>query len=475
MSLSAATASMAQGGAPNPRADVAPRKDFPIQHVIIIFQENRSFDSYFGTYPGADGIPMRDGVPTVCVPDPKTGQCVKPYLDHDDVNCGGPHAAEASLADIANGAMNGFIREVQAAGYFGFNPLAWPRQNCQHPTDPEESDQVMGYHDAGDIPNYWAYAKHFVLQDHMFESVHSWSFPSHLFLVSAWAANCSQVNNPMSCVSALMPRNRTRKDPTPFAWTEITWLLHKDHVSWVYYLDHGGWLPRHPRSKGAKKVGKSAPFASKLREAKESVKRVPVIWNVLPGFTDVHEDHQTANIEDLSRFFVAAKDGTLPSVAWFSPNGEDSEHPPAKVSVGQSYVTKIVNAAMESPDWKSTAIFITWDDWGGFYDHVVPPRVDSLGWGIRVPGLVISPYAKRGYIDHQPLSFDAYLKFIEDIFLHGQRLNPATDGRPDSRPYVRENSPMLGNLMRDFDFTQPARPPLLLPVHPKTTLVENQP
>lgn len=108
------------------------------------------------------------------------------------------------------------------------------------------------------------------------------------------------------------------------------------------------------------------------------------------------------------------------------------------------------------------------DDWGGFYDHVAPPQVDSLGYGLRVPGLVISPYAKSGYIDHQTLSFDAYLKFIEDDFLHGQRLNPKTDGRPDSRPDVRENAPILGNLVNDFDFNQTPRKPLVLPVHPKT-------
>ena len=143
--------------------------------------------------------------------------------------------------------------------------------------------------------------------------------------------------------------------------------------------------------------------------------------------------------------------------------------------MGQSYVTKIVNAAMEGPDWKSTVIFITWDDWGGFYDHLVPPRADTMGYGIRVPGLVISPYAKRGYIDHQVLSYDAYLKFIEDVFLHGQRLDPKTDGRPDSRTTVRENSPILGNLMNDFDFSQHPLPPVVLPVHPKTTLVENPP
>src|SRR5207245_3319785 len=123
----------------------------------------------------------------------------------------------------------------------------------------------------------------------------------------------------------------------------------------------------------------------------------------------------------------------------------------------------LVDAVMRSPQWSSTAIFLSWDDWGGFYDHVPPPR--GTGWGPRVPGLVISPYAKQGYIDHQNLSFDAYLKFIEDDFLGGQRLNPRTDGRPDPRPDVREKAPILGDLRRDFDFSQAPRKPLLLPTN----------
>jgi phospholipase C len=93
---------------------------------------------------------------------------------------------------------------------------------------------------------------------------------------------------------------------------------------------------------------------------------------------------------------------------------------------------------MKSPDWTSTAIFLTWDDWGGFYDHVKPPTVDQNGYGFRVPALVISPYAKKGYVDHQTLSFDAYLTFIEDDFLGGQRLDPKTDGRPDARPFSHQ-------------------------------------
>jgi phospholipase C len=126
---------------------------------------------------------------------------------------------------------------------------------------------------------------------------------------------------------------------------------------------------------------------------------------------------------------------------------------------------------MRSPDWSSTAIFLTWDDWGGFYDHVRPPTVDQNGYGLRVPGLVISPYARRGYIDHQTLSFDAYLKFIEDDFLGGRRLDPRTDGRPDPRPDVREDAAQLGNLTLDFNFNAPPRAPALLPVHPTTDLI----
>jgi phospholipase C len=127
----------------------------------------------------------------------------------------------------------------------------------------------------------------------------------------------------------------------------------------------------------------------------------------------------------------------------------------------------LINAIMRSPCWASSAIFLSWDDWGGFYDHVVPPHVDANGYGLRVPGLVISPYARTGFIDHQLLSHDSYLKFIEDDFLEGARLNPVTDGRPDSRPGVREEAPGLGDLANDFNFSQTPHPPLLLPARPE--------
>ena len=173
----------------------------------------------------------------------------------------------------------------------------------------------------------------------------------------------------------------------------------------------------------------------------------------------------------MSQFLDSARRGTLPAVSWVVPSQDVSEHPPARISAGVAYVTGLINAVMQGADWKSTAIFLTWDDWGGFYDHVVPPVVDQNGYGLRVPGLVISPYARRGYVDHQILSFDAYDKFIEDDFLGSQRINPLTDGRPDPRPTVRENVKILGNLLKDFDFGQSPRPPMLLPLHPETTLV----
>src|SRR5207244_1247893 len=156
-----------------------------------------------------------------------------------------------------------------------------------------------------------------------------------------------------------------------------------------------------------------------------------------------------------------------PNVAWINPNFNVSEHPAALVSKGQAYVTTLINAIMRSPCWGSTAIFLSWDDWGGFYDHVRPPVVDNMGYGLRDPGLTISPYARAGYINHQRLSHDAYLKFIEDDFLEGMRLNPATDGRPDARPDVRENAAGLGNLANEFNFNQSPRAPLLLSSRPE--------
>ncbi len=425
-----------------------------IKHVVIIMQENRSFDHYFGTFPDADGLPIRDGAFTVCVPLP-AGGCQRPFHDGADLNSGGPHGQTDASADIDGGKMDGFIRQAEKG-----------RKACSQTDNPAcggDRTDVMGYHDAREIPNYWAYARAFVLQDHMFEPNASWSLPEHLFMVSEWSAHCTVPGDPSSCTNALQdpgsPPDFKRRHATgrpaevpDYAWTDLTYLLHKNHVSWRYYVE-GGTEPDCEDDAMA-----CAPV---LQRAK-----TPGIWNPLPYFDTVRQDGELENITDVSNFFKAAKDGALPAVSWIAPSGPDSEHPPSLVSRGQAWVTGLINAVMQGPNWDSTAIFLSWDDWGGFYDHVMPPSVDVNGYGLRVPGLVISPYAKKGYIDHQTLSFDAYVKFIEDDFLGGQRLDPRTDGRPDPRPDVRENASQLGNLASDFDFSQTPRRPMVLPLNP---------
>jgi phospholipase C len=436
---------------------------FKIKHVVIIMQENRSFDQYFGTYPGANGIPGLAGNPgsVPCAPDPMNGGCVKPFHDANDKNFGGPHGAANATADMdcanprtrSGCKMDGFVGQAEKGKSCTTNdPSCSP---CTSGSTAQCID-VMGYHDGADIPNYWTYAQNFVLQDQMYEPNASWSLPEHLFQVSEWSAFCTNPLNPFSCKNALQNPNSSDGN-LHYAWTDMTYLLHRAGVSWGYYVFKG----TEPDCEAD-----SAMSCAPVQQGPTT----PGIWNPLPSFTDVAQDGQLGNIQTLSNFFAAAKSGTLPGVSWIDPNGKVSEHPPGLVSAGQTYVTGLINAIMQSPDWNSTAIFLSWDDWGGFYDHVVPPAVDANGYGLRVPGIVISPYARAGYIDSQTLSHDAYNKFIEDDFLGGQRLDPATDGRPDPRPDVRETNPLLGDLTADFDFNQQPRPPMILPVCPATDL-----
>jgi phospholipase C len=253
----------------------------------------------------------------------------------------------------------------------------------------------------------------------------------------------------MSCVSNVIlhePDERWAYGEDPiYAWTDITWLLNQHGVSWGYYVAPG--TCSFPPCSGPESAGHTASGK-----------------NPLPGFTTIHETGQQDRILDHDDFMRAASAGTLPSVSWVVPGKGNSEHPGSTsgIRAGMAHVTRLVNAVMKGPLWASSAIFLTWDDWGGFYDHVKPPRVDVNGYGLRVPGLLISPYARAGTIDHQTFSFDAYLKLIEDRFLGGQRLDPATDGRPDSRPTVRETLAILGDLALEFDFEAEPQPPLIL-------------
>ena len=417
-----------------------------IEHVIVIVQENRSFDHYFGTYPGADGIPMRNGKPKQCMPNPFGPRCGSPYHSRNLHQEGGPHNHQAAVTDVNGGKMNGFLRALGTAKYFCH--VTPSQHKCKGYVGPDGQADVLSYHDRREIPNYWAYADRFVLQDRMFAPTDSWTLPAHLFLVSGWSASCTDPADPMSCRSNILLEAERYQveygEPPIYAWTDITYLLYKAGVSWAYYVDPATCMDPP-----------CAPVPGK---------GTPTHKNPLYGFTDVYENGQFGNIRIHTDYFDAVRNGTLPSVSWIAPGGCCSEHPSSVGSIanGQAYVTRLINAAMHGPDWNSTAIFLTWDDWGGFYDHVEPPDIDVNGYGLRVPGLLISPWARAGLIDHQTLSFDAYLKFIEDRFLGGQRLDPATDGRPDPRPTVREEVPFLGDLALEFDFDQDPIPPLIL-------------
>jgi phospholipase C len=429
-----------------------------IDHVVVIMQENRSFDTYFGMYPGADGFALDgNGLPSACVPDPRNGGCVKPYHDPTDVQYGGPHGAAPEARDINGGAMDGFI-------------ASW-EQAC--PNNPDAAScggtkpvpDVMSYKLRADIPNYWAYADNYVLADHFFAPAASWSLPNHMYAVSGWSARCYQQGNPMSCENdSDTPDVQIGPDGATahYDWTSETTLLQRAGVPWAYYVFDG----TEPECWDGNVV--VCPAVDQNAETGS-------IWNPLPRFTDVQQNGQVGNVQSVENLVGAARAGNLPAVSWVIPSGIVSEHPPNKVSSGQAYTTYLVNEIMNSANWDSTAIFITWDEFGGFYDHVPPPTVDVNGYGIRVPLLVISPYAKQGVILHTPASFDSTLKFVEDRFLGGQRLDPATDGRPDPRPTVRENAPSAGDLREAFDFTQSPRPGLILPTVPGSQLAQPMP
>jgi phospholipase C len=404
---------MAQAPQPSPAASIPPGLE-KIQHFVFIMQENRSFDSYFGTYPGADGIP-----PGAFCMDPKTHEAVTPYHDTHDLNRGGPHDWDNSQADVDGGKMDGFVAQAyEVLKTKDGQPCRPPNPHCAPGHDPHD---VMGYHDFHEIPNYWNYARLYVLQDHLFEPIASYSLPAHLYMLAAQSGGSYSHSQPT---------------PTEYDFPEITELLGSGRIDWKYYVTSG----TEPDTEDGHVVG-SAP------DKKQDPKKY-TYWNPLPAFPLVKDDkEQFRRLVDLSEFYKDAAAGTLPQACWVIPSFPVSEHPPAKVSDGMAYVTGLVNAVMKSPDWDTTAIFIAWDDWGGFYDHEVPPQVDTYGYGIRVPGLVISPYARQGYIDHGVHSFESWLKLLEERF----GVNPMT---------ARDMN--ADDMLAAFDFTQAPRPPVVL-------------
>jgi phospholipase C len=382
-----------------------------IDHFIFIMQENQSFDHYFGTYPGADGPP-----PGTALLDATDGTMVPYHHLTSDIDFDAPHDWFNAQADINGGKMDGFLSQAYTR-----YALTVPTYSTQPGYNPKE---IMGYYDGSDIPNYWNYARLYVLNDHMFESVSAYSLSSHLYMLAAQAGGYVGTPQPY---------------PTEFDFPEITELLANDDVSWNYYVTSGKTLDSQGRA-----IGSAADQANDPDQF--------TLWNPLPAFPKVQNDStQRIRMVDTAQFYADAAAGTLPSVSWICPFFLNplSDHPAFKggTRTCMAYVTGLINAVQQSPNWGSSAIFVSWDDWGGYYDHVPPPKVDIYGYGMRVPSFVVSPYAKQGYVDKKVYSFDSWLKTIE---------------RRWGIPSMTKRDRDALDMMECFDFTQQPRAPVVL-------------
>jgi phospholipase C len=236
----------------------------------------------------------------------------------------------------------------------------------------EGSQDTMGYYDGRDIPNYWAYADGFTLADHFYASAMGPSLPNHIFAVSAQAAGATS--------------NMARPPAGGFAVETLPDRLESAAIAWKCY------------------VGDKDPLAF-------------TALNPLPGFWSfIRNPRLMSRLARNTEIFRDLREGNLPSVAWIFPNGEESEHPLTDARIGMWYVTTIVNALMKSAYWWNTVLVVTWDEYGGFFDHAPPPQVDASGYGPRVPALIICPYARPGAIDHTTYDFASVLRLIEDRF-----------------------------------------------------------
>jgi phospholipase C len=370
-----------------------------IEHVVFIIKENRSFDSYFGTFPGADGAT------TGRTSDGKIVR-LRPTPDETPYDIG--HSSEEAIKASNDGKMDQFdlIRNGNVDNYL----LSY--------TQMTESQ----------IPNYFRYAHNFVLADRMFSSLSGPSFSNHLYTVAAQSGGA--INNPApsliwGCdadpderVDVMDSAGQVTKQPPCFDFQTLADMLETAHVTWRYYAPPRG------------KFGYQWSSLDAIRHIRNGS-----LW--------------TQNVVDDTRFVEDARAGHLPAVSWLV-TGEASEHPPFSTCKGENWTVEQLNALMTGPAWNSTAVFLTWDDFGGFYDHVPPPSSDRLGLGPRVPLLIISPYARKGYISHTAYEFPSFLAFVEKRF--GL---PALTGRD------RAANAMLDS----FDFDQKPLAPLILNTH----------
>jgi phospholipase C len=318
-------------------------------------QENHTFDNYFGTFPGADGIPAN-----VCMPkDPSNTAlgCVKPYHlpSHRTIDLG--HGADIAF-DVANrGAYDGFI-------------VAQNKKKLPGET-------AMGYYDGSDLPFYWNLASEYVLADRFFSSDHGGSRENHMFWVAGQGGG-GQI------------------PPSGYDFQTIFDRLEAAGVSWKFYVQN------YDPSITYRTVGSGGQKDSQT------------IWVPLVNFGRFIDNPALASkIVDINEYREDLAKGTLPAVSFMVPSGA-SEHPPGDITIGQVYGASQVTALLQSTSWSNSMFVLTWDDWGGWYDHVVPPQVDANGLGLRVPALIISPYAIPGHVDHTQYEFTSILKFIED-------------------------------------------------------------
>ena len=416
----------------------------PIKHIIVIMQENRSFDNYFGTYPGANGIPRGTCVPFS--PDNPSLGCIKPILSTDVISGDLPHGYQSSVIAYDNGKMDGFM--------LGEN----------------ENSKTMSVYDNRTIPYYWDLAKHYVLADNFFSSVLSYSLPNHWFAIAGQAPATSMfyfmhrppnnnILNKAENASVITegipnetesfgvnpnPTSANMRDEIARVYLEESNLtktvadlfmnngvIHNNNsITWKYY-DH--MVPADSY--------KSAVISGRAFE----------FWNPFSAKGSTYTPNYSPHFVNRAQIFTDLKTGSFPEVSWVIPSFPVSEHAPANITTGMNWVKNVLNAIMSSPYWNSTAIILTWDDYGGFYDHVPPPQVDKYGLGFRMPTFIISPYAKPGYIDHTQYQFESMLKFIEWRF----NLRPLT-----------QRDLHANNLLNAFDFNQK---PSLAHVVPLTT------
>lgn len=329
----------------------------PIKHFVYMLQGDRSFDHYFGTYPGAEGIP-----PGVCQKRVVTGTdegCVEPFPLHGKT----VQALGAGTVELDNqydeGRMDGFVAAYQNQG--------------------RDGSTVMGYYDQRDLPAYWGLAERYVLFDHFFSSTRSGQRVNRSYWVSG---SPPPVGNPKA-VAVDYERHPTIFDR-----------LQAAGVDWKFYVQN--YDPKQTYRSATRVTPTTQPV------------RVPLLN--YPRFLD--NPALSSRIVDLSQYYRDLELGQLPAVAYISSSGP-SERSTRSVGSGQRLVTNLVSSLMVSTAWKSSAFLLSYDGSGGWYDHVRPPQVDSQGYGMRVPALLVSPYARAGQINSDVLDYTSGLAFIE--------------------------------------------------------------